>query len=247
MKGSNPTLREDVFRVPVTGHDTSATLTVNGVIAKSGLLLVLLLAGAGYTWHMVQSNPGSPEIWMPWLIGSLITGFVLGIAISFVSRLAPFLAPVYAVVQGVFLGALSSMLNVKYEGIALQAVALTMGVFIAMLLAYRAGLIKATEKFKAVVLAGTIGIVITYGLTLLLGLFGVSVPYIHGSGPIGIGFSLVCITFASLNLIIDFDFIESMQSIGAPKSTEWYASFGLLVTVVWLYIEILRLLAKLRR
>ncbi|MCC7433581.1 MAG: Bax inhibitor-1/YccA family protein [Methanoregulaceae archaeon] len=248
MRGSNPTLREDVFhRVAVTGHDSSATMTVNGVIMKSSLLLLFLLAGASYTWYMVASNPAQPEVWMPWLLGSLIVGFILGLVISFVPRTAAFLSPVYAVAQGVFLGALSSMLNQRYEGIALMAVALTMGVFVSMLLAYRAGLIKATEKFKSVVIACTLGIVVTYGLTLLLGLFGVQVPYIHSSGPIGIVFSLFCITIASLNLIIDFDFIEQMQALGAPKATEWYASFGLLVTVVWLYIEILRLLAKLRR
>lgn len=248
MRGSNPTLREDVFqRVAVTGHDSSASLSVNGVIMKSALLLLLLVAGAGYTWHMVLSQPGDPQVWMPWLLGSLVVGFVLALVISFVPRTAPFLSPVYAVAQGVLLGALSSMLNLKYPGIALQAVALTMGVFVAMLLAYRAGLIKATEKFKSVVLACTLGIMATYGITLLLGLFGVAVPYIHAAGPIGIVFSLFCVTIASLNLIIDFDFIESMQAQGAPKATEWYAAFGLLVTVIWLYIEILKLLAKLRR
>lgn len=248
MRGSNPTLREDVFqRVAVTGHDSSASLSVNGVIMKSALLLLLLVAGAGFTWHMVQSQPGDPQVWMPWLLGSLVVGFVLALVISFVPRTAPFLSPVYAVAQGVLLGALSSMLNLKYPGIALQAVALTMGVFVAMLLAYRAGLIKATEKFKSVVLACTLGIMATYAITLLLGLFGVAVPYIHAAGPIGIVFSLFCVTIASLNLIIDFDFIESMQAQGAPKATEWYAAFGLLVTVIWLYIEILKLLAKLRR
>lgn len=247
MRGSNPTFREGALdRIGITGGDTTASFSINGVIWKSAFLLLLVIAGAGFTWQMVQSNPGQPEIFMPWLIGSLIAGFVLGLIISFKPNTAPALAPVYAVVEGVFLGAISSFLNLQFPGIAMQAVTITLGVFVAMLMAYRAGLIKATEKFKSVIVACTIGIMIAYGLSLLLRLFGTSMPFIHESGPIGIGFSLFCVTIASLNLIIDFDFIENMEAQRVPKSAEWYASFGLLVTLVWLYIEILRLLSKLR-
>lgn len=248
MRGSNPTFREEALdRIGITGSDTTAAFSINGVIWKSALLLLLVIAGAGFTWQMVQANPAQPEIFMPWLIGSLVIGFILALIISFKPNTAPALSPVYAVVEGVFLGAISSFLNLQYPGIAMQAVTLTMGVFIAMLMAYRAGLIKATEKFKSVVIACTMGIMVAYGLSLLLRLFGTTMPFIHESGPIGIGFSLVCVTIASLNLIIDFDFIEEMAAQRVPKSAEWYASFGLLVTVVWLYIEILKLLAKLRR
>lgn len=247
MRGSNPTLNEDAFhRVSVTSGSSTGTLTANGVAMKAGLLILLLIAGAGFTWQMVASQPNNPEIWMPWLLGSLVIGFILALVISFVPRTAPFLTPVYAVVEGVLLGAISAFLNLKFPGIAMQAVALTMGVFVSMLMAYRAGLIKATEKFKSIVLACTLGIAVTYLLSLGLRLFGLNMPFIHESGAIGIGFSLFCVTIAALNLIIDFDFIESMEAQGAPKASEWYAAFGLLVTLVWLYLEILKLLAKTR-
>jgi uncharacterized YccA/Bax inhibitor family protein len=159
------------------------------------------------------------------------------------------LSPVYAVAQGVVLGTISSAMELqpKYQGLTFLAVSLTMGVFVAMLLAYRAGLIKPTEKFKSIVIGATLGIGVTYLLSLGLGLFGIRMPFIHDSGLFGIGFSLFVVSIAALNLILDFDFIEKAAEMPADKKMEWYAAFGLLVTLVWLYIEILRLLAKLRR
>jgi uncharacterized YccA/Bax inhibitor family protein len=159
---------------------------------------------------------------------------------------SPVLAPAYALVEGLFLGALSAFFEARFPGIVIQAVMLTFGTLFALLFAYRSGLIKATENFKLGVAAATGGIFLIYVASFLLGLFGIKVPYIHESGIIGIGFSLFVVVIAALNLVLDFDFIESGVEAGAPKYMEWFGAFGLMVTLVWLYVEFLRLLAKLR-
>jgi uncharacterized YccA/Bax inhibitor family protein len=157
-----------------------------------------------------------------------------------------FTAPIYALLEGLFLGGISAIFEAQYPGIVIQAVSLTFGTLFCLLLAYRSGIIKVTENFKLGVAAATGGIALIYLATLVLGLFGVRMPFIHESGLIGIGFSLFVVVIAALNLVLDFDFIESGAKSGAPKYMEWYAAFGLMVTLIWLYIEILRLLAKLR-
>ena len=183
---------------------------------------------------------------VPWMIGSAIGGFVLALITVFKKTAAPITAPLYALVEGVFLGVLSAMFEILYPGIVFQAVTLTFGTLLALLLAYKTGFIKATENFKLGVIAATGGIAIIYLATFVLGFFGINIPFIHGSGTFGIAFSVFVVIIAALNLVLDFDFIESGAERGAPSYMEWYAAFGLLVTLIWLYIEILRLLSKLR-
>ncbi len=250
MRGSNPTLNEGAFRrMTVVGASPAEIFTVNGVVLKTGGLLAIVVAVAAYMWNLVQKNPGDVGGMMPILLGACLVGLVLAFVISFFPAVAPFLSPVYAAAQGVVLGTISSSLELqpKYQGLTFLAISLTMGVFVAMLLAYRARIIKPTEKFKSVVIGATLGIFVTYMLSLGLGLFGIRMPFIHDSGPIGIAFSLFVVGLAAMNLILDFDFIEKAAEMPAEKKMEWYAAFGLLVTLVWLYIEILRLLSKLRR
>jgi uncharacterized YccA/Bax inhibitor family protein len=156
-------------------------------------------------------------------------------------------APLYAVLEGLFLGGISALYELKFQGIVIQAVALTFGTLAALLLAYKSRLIKVTENFKLGVVAATGGIALVYLISIGLGFFGIRMPYLHDSGPIGIGISVFIVIVAALNLVLDFDFIEQGAAQGAPKYMEWYAAFGLLVTLIWLYLEILRLLAKVRR
>jgi uncharacterized YccA/Bax inhibitor family protein len=179
------------------------------------------------------------------MIGGGIGGFIFALATIFKKTWAPFTAPIYAVLQGLMLGGISSMMNAEFKGIVIQAVALTFGTLFALLFAYRSGLIKVTENFRLGVVAATGGIFIAYLLSFVLGLFGVNIGFMHSNGPIGIIVSLVIVVVAALNLVLDFDFIESGAESGAPKYMEWYAAFGLMVTLIWLYLEFLRLLSKL--
>lgn len=233
----------------IVGNAPAEIFSVNGVIMKTGILLALVIAAAAFMWNMVQTNPGNVGNMMPLLLGSCVVGFILALIVGFVPSTAPFISPVYAVVQGVVLGTVSSAfeLQPKYQGLTFLAVSLTLGVFVAMLLAYRARIIRPTEKFKSIVIGATMGIMVTYLLSFGLGLAGIKMPFIHDSGVIGIGFSLFVVGLAAMNLILDFDFIEKAAELPAERKMEWYAAFGLLVTLVWLYIEILRLLTKLRR
>lgn len=178
--------------------------------------------------------------------GGAIGGLVLALITVFKKTWAPVTAPLYALVEGFFLGAISAVYNAQFGGIVMQAVMLTFGILFALLFAYRSGLIKATENFKLGVVAATGGIALVYLASIALGFFGIKIPLIHESGLVGIGFSLFVVVIASLNLVLDFDFIESGVEQGAPKYMEWYGAFGLMVTLVWLYLELLRLLSKLQ-
>ena len=203
---------------------------------------------AAFAWNQALGADGTPAPgFAVYVWGGAIGGLVLAIVTAFKKEWSPVTAPLYALVEGFFLGAISALYNHLYEGIVLQAVMLTFGIMFALLFAYRSGLIKATENFKLGVAAATGGIALIYIATIVLGLFGIKIPYIHDSGLIGIGFSLFVVVVASLNLVMDFDFIESGVEAGAPKYMEWYGAFGLMVTLVWLYLELLRLLSKLRR
>jgi uncharacterized YccA/Bax inhibitor family protein len=175
-----------------------------------------------------------------------IAGFVVAMVLCFKHNWAPVLAPVYAVLEGLFLGGISAMYAARFGGIVFQAVALTFGTLFALLAAYQAGFIRATEKFKLGIFAATGGIALVYFASIILGFFGVHIPGIFGSGMVGIGFSIVVVVIAALNLVLDFDMIEQGARAGAPKYMEWYGAFGLMVTLVWLYLEILRLLSKLK-
>ena len=181
-----------------------------------------------------------------YLIFGCLGGFCVALVCIFNQRLSPVFAPIYAGLEGLCLGALSAMFEYMYPGIVLQAVGLTFGTFVALLAAYSSGLIKATENFKLGVVAATGGICVLYLATILLGFFGVEMPFIHETGWAGILFSVFVVIIAALNLVLDFDFIETGCDRGAPKYLEWYAAFGLMVTLIWLYLEILRLLAKAR-
>lgn len=249
MRTSNPALSDKAFRVdqPVAG---AKAMTINGTVNKTGILLCLLWVAAIFTWEKAmgaaRSGTFNPAEFYPWMIGGSIGGLVIALVTVFKKTLAPYTAPLYAVAQGLVLGVLSAFFEMQFPGIVFQAVLLTFGTLVALLIAYRTGVIKATENFKMGVAAATGGIFVVYLISMVLGFFGVSIPLIHESGIVGIGFSLFVVVIAALNLVLDFDFIESGAAQGAPKYLEWYGAFGLLVTLVWLYIELLRLLSKLR-
>lgn len=252
MRTANPALNDAAFRSESYDSPRSQTMTVNGAVLKTGILTALLLAAAGVSWSIVFPNGvgdgmsvNRPAMLMS-IFGGLIVGFIASLVICFSPKTSPYVAPIYAVAEGALLGAFSGFFEGQYQGMVLQAGLLTVGVLVTMLLAYTSGLIRATEKFKMGVIAATGAICLVYLATIVLSLFGIAVPYIHAAGPIGIGFSVIVVVIAALNLILDFDVIESGARANAPKYMEWYGAFGLMVTLVWLYIEILRLLLKLR-
>lgn len=245
MRTANPALNAKTFEGMERIGDPTKVMTLDGTVNRTGLLLVLLIIAAGWTWTMFV-NSGSPATVLPWMLGGLVGGLVLGLVTIFVKTWAPVTSPLYAVCEGLALGGISAMFEAQYPGIVIQAVALTFGTLFGLLMAYRSGLIKATENFKLGVVAATGSIFLIYLVGFVLSFFGIAIPYIHQSGLIGILFSLFVVVVAALNLVLDFDFIEKGVAGGAPKYMEWYAAFGLMVTLIWLYLEILRLLAKLR-
>jgi uncharacterized YccA/Bax inhibitor family protein len=240
MRTGNPALKESVFTDSVV-RNGGETMTINGTVNRTGLLILLTVGAAWFSWS--RSAEGVPNPYIP--IGAL-GGFIVGLITIFKKNIAPVTAPIYAVLEGLFLGGLSAILEARFPGIAAQATFATLGTLAGLLLAYRSGLIRATENFKLGVFSATAGIALLYLVSFMLGFFGKSIPFIHEGGLLGIGFSIFVVIIAALNLVLDFDFIENGAEIGAPKYMEWYAAFGLLVTLVWLYIEIIRLLAKLR-
>lgn len=242
MRTANPALNDQVFRD--AGQAAAAdAMTINGTVNKTGLMLLLLIASASYTWS--QFMEGNVEAMSLWMTVGIIGGLVVAMVTVFKRTWAPVTAPLYAVLEGFALGGLSAVLEASYPNIVIQAVALTFGTAGSLLVAYKSGVIKATENFKLGVFAATGGVALVYLVGMIMGFFGASIPYIHENGLIGIGFSLVVVVIAALNLVLDFDFIEKGAEAGAPKYMEWYAAFGLMVTLIWLYIEILRLLSKL--
>lgn len=251
MRTSNPTLNDKAFLDMAAGD--ADTMTLNGTVNKTAMLLVMAMITATITWNMVQPGIGigdQPQInplLFPLMIGGAIAGLVFVIIGVFKKTATPIVAPLYALAEGLFLGGISVFFEMQFPGIVLQAVGLTFGTLFALLMAYKSGLIKATENFKLGVVAATGAICLLYLINLGMNLLGFGgMGFIHDSSPIGIGFSLVVVTIAALNLVLDFDFIENGVEAGAPKYMEWYGAMGLMVTLVWLYIEFLRLLAKLR-
>jgi uncharacterized YccA/Bax inhibitor family protein len=220
-------------------------MTLQGTVNRTGLLLLCVVATAAWTWGLAHSE--TPEAAFPWMIGGLFGGLVTALATIFKRSWAPITAPLYALFEGLALGGISAFFDRSYHGIAIQAVGLTFGVLFVMLVAYRTGVIRATERFKLGVIAATGGIALFYLVAMVLSLFHVNVGILYNSSPIGIGFSIFVVIVAALNLVLDFDMIETGVRIGAPKYMEWYGAFGLMVTLIWLYLEILRLLAKSRR
>ncbi|MGO0999841.1 Bax inhibitor-1/YccA family protein [Lysobacter sp. CA196] len=249
MRSGNPALKDSTFLDLGTGsvvRGGDQVMTLNGTVNKTGVLLLLTVITASFAWSQVQITELGAVGAGPYVWGGAIGGLILALVTTFKKTWAPVTAPLYALVEGFFLGAISSIFEAKFPGIVIQAVMLTFGTLFALLFAYRSGLIKATENFKLGVAAATGGIFLIYLATMVLGLFNINIPYIHESGLIGIGFSLFVVVVAAMNLVLDFDFIETGVEQGAPKYMEWYGAFGLMVTLVWLYIEFLRLLSKLQ-
>ncbi len=252
MKSSNPYLREKALRHMDRAETADGTMTINGTLNKISLLLLIVIGCATFTWNWVMS-PGSGNVVGnnlaaagPWIIGGIIGALGLSLLISFKPHLAPVLAVPFAICEGLLLGAISASYQVAaYPNIVLHAVLLTVGVSLSMFLLWRSGAVKVTDKFRSIAMGAMGAIFLIYLLTFALSFFGVNIPMIHGSGPIGIGFSLVVLVVVSMMLMVDFDLIQRMSQSGAPKSMEWYGAFALLVTLVWLYLEMLRLLSKL--
>ncbi|HNV84760.1 MAG TPA: Bax inhibitor-1/YccA family protein [Arenimonas sp.] len=243
MRSGNPALNQKTFE-GLENH-SSEVMTINGTVNKTSMLLAIVVITSLYTWSKAQSLDG-PGAAIPLVLGGAIGALIVAFITIFKKTWSPVTAPLYAGLEGLALGGISAFYEAQYPGIVLQAVTLTFGTLAALLMAYRSGLIKVTENFKLGVVAATGGIAILYLINIVMGFFGHSMGFIHNSGWIGIGFSAVVVVVASLNLVLDFDFIESGAEQGAPKYMEWYASFGLILTLVWLYLELLRLLSKLR-
>ena len=238
FRSGNPTLSEKVFQQSDQAVSTGEKMTITGTVNKIGILFLLLLIGASISWYM----PSQGFMW-----GGAIGGFIVAMVTVFKKEWSTVTAPIYAGLEGLFLGAISVVYAGAYDGIVFNAVALTMGIFAAMLMTYRSGLIEVTKKFRMGVIAATGGVALVYFASIILGFFGVNLSLVTGSGWMGIGFSLLVIVIAAMNLVLDFDLIDQGAEYGAPKYFEWYTAFGLIITLVWLYIEILRLLGKLQR
>ena len=243
MKTANPALGENTFR-EVSGF-AGDTMTVSGTVNKAGILMLLCVASAAWTWNRFFAT-GDPASVAPMMVVGGIGGFILALVTIFKKQWAGITSPLYALAQGALLGGISAMFEMRFRGIAIQAVMLTFGTLVAMLLAYRTGLIKVTEKFRLGVVAATGGIALFYLAQFVLGFFGITFHTVNSSSPIGIGFSLLVVGVAALNLVLDFDLIENGARYNAPKYMEWYSAFALMVTLIWLYLEMLRLLSKFR-
>ena len=239
MRSGNPALKATTFtQAPSLGSDK--VMSIQGTVNKTFLLLLITVFSASWVWD-------NPVRFLPFIWLGVIGGLIVALVTVFKKELSPITAPIYALVEGLVLGAISAIFERTYPGIVIQAVALTFGTLFCLLMAYKSRLIKVTENFKLGVVAATGGIFLIYLVSFIMGFFGKTIPFIHEGGFIGIGFSLFVVVIAALNLVLDFDFIEKGAEYGAPKYMEWYGAFALMVTLIWLYLEILRLLSKTRR
>jgi uncharacterized YccA/Bax inhibitor family protein len=243
MKTSNPALNAQIFQGERAAFGESMTL--DGTVNKTGILLVCVGLTAAWAWHVFMQTRSAASV-LPLMWIGLIGGLIFAMITIFKKTWAPVTAPAYSMLEGLALGSISAVLEVRFPGIAMQSVGLTFGTLLVLLVAYRSGLIPVTQKFRLGVVAATGAIMLLYIAEMVLGFFGIHFASINGSGLMGIGFSVVVVIIAALNLVLDFDFIESGVRAQAPKYMEWYGAFGLIVTLVWLYIEILNLLAKVR-
>lgn len=247
-KSSNPALKENIFHKDFSY--SSEAMTINGTMNKTALMLLIVMAGAIFTWNKffaaIAVNPeGGAAAVMPWLIVGGIGGLITALVTAFRPQSSGISAPIYAIFEGLLLGGISAIFESMYTGIVMRAVALTLAVFLAMLFLYRSGIIKVTEKLKMGIFAATAGIAVVYLVSFIGGFFGMEFSFLHGNSNFSIGFSLLVVAIAAFNLVLDFSFIENAAEQGAPKYMEWYGAFGLMVTLIWLYLEILRLLSKL--
>ena len=218
-------------------------MTAKGSTNKTLFLLAILIISSLASWKIVAANP---SLAMPFMWGGLIVGFIVAIVTVFKPNISPITGPIYAVVEGGVVGTLTLMFESSYPGIGLQALFITVGIFVGMLLLYGYRIIRVTDKFKKIVVGLTFGIMIVYLISIIANLFGTPVPYIHEGGAVGIGFSLFVIAIAAMNLLLDFNFIEEGEKNRLPQYMEWFGAFMLLVTIIWLYLEVLKLLAKVR-
>jgi uncharacterized YccA/Bax inhibitor family protein len=246
FKSSNPVLTDKAFEKSVQAYDGEALkMTVQGTLNKFFLLSLLVIGAASITWSAFFQGR-DVTTWM--LVGG-IGGFIVALVLIFNPSKGAFLAPVYAILEGIFVGAASAYYNYAFQktapGIIFQAVGITFGTVIAMFLLYRFQIIKVTEQFKSIVLTATLGVAIFYGIAFVLSLFQVNIPFLHQGSTMGILFSLFVVGLASMNLILAFDRVEKGVSMGVPKYMEWYSAFGLVIVIIWLYLEVLRLLSKI--
>ena len=244
FRSNNPILKESAFTGELAGGQT---MTVQGTVNRVGILLLCVVVGAAWTWGL--SHSPEPEAALPWTFGGLIGGLAMAIVTIFKKNWSPITSPIYALLEGLVLGGVSAFFEKSYPGIAVQAISLTFGVMFVMLLAYKFRIIQATRGFVLGVIIATGGIALVYAANMILSIFSPSHQFsvLNAATPLGIGISIFVVIVAALNLIIDFDFIERAAQAGAPKYMEWYGAFGLMVTLIWLYMEILRLLSKIRR
>ncbi|MGE5108532.1 MAG: Bax inhibitor-1/YccA family membrane protein [Sphingobacteriales bacterium] len=244
FKSGNPTLSEKAFQTAVV-TDMQNVMTVRGTLNKFGFLFVMMMATAVFSWKYYYDGANV----MPLILLGAFGGLIVALVITFKKQWSPYLAPAYGLLEGLFVGSISAYYDyafrTTYPGIVMHAVGITFAVTIAMFLLYNFRIIQATQKFKAVIFTATAGIAVFYLITWVLSFFGINIPFLYQGSAIGIAFSLFVVGIAALNLILDFDMIEQGAAQGAPKYMEWYGGFGLLVTLVWLYLEILRLLSKL--
>ncbi|MFO8053333.1 MAG: Bax inhibitor-1/YccA family protein [Candidatus Omnitrophota bacterium] len=238
MRSGNPALKGNSFSQ--LSQSGAGAMSLQGTVNKTFILLGLTFLSSWWVWQ-------NPAQFIPFMLPAVIIGFIVAMVTIFKKEWSPLTAPIYALVEGVFLGAISAIFEKQYPGIVVQAVGLTFGVLFCLLLAYKSKMIKVTKNFRLGVVAATGGIALLYFINIVMSFFGTRISFIHESGLLGIGFSLFVVVIASLNLVLDFDFIEKGSESGAPKYMEWYGAFGLIVTLIWLYLEILRLLAKLQR
>ncbi|MDR2564112.1 MAG: Bax inhibitor-1/YccA family protein [Prevotellaceae bacterium] len=249
-KSSNPVFGDNVLN-KLKGSKSlvgEGNMTIAGTVQKTGLLTAMTILAGAYTWKMVYGAISVSTV-IPWMLGGAIAGLVFSLIIVYRPKTAPYLSILYAAAEGLFLGAISALFEVafaeKFPGIVVTAVCITLLTALVMLFVYQTRLIKVTNKLRSVVVVATFSVVIFYCLGMLLRLFGVNLDLIYGTSLLSIGISVVIVIIAAFNLLLDFDFIEKGAAAGAPKYMEWYGAFGLMVTLVWLYMEILRLLAKI--
>lgn len=243
-------MKDSVFSDAARTTTSAESMTINGTANKTLLLLLLAVAGGAYTWK-IFTDAINPNAFMPWMIGGLIGAFIVSLIVIFKPKTAPWAAPIYAALEGLFLGAISAWFNYAYAeafpGIVITAVCITFLTLFLMLLLYRTGVIKVTDKLRSGIIIATGSVALFYLATLVMSFFGANMDAVWGSGLLSIGISVVIVIIAAMNFLLDFDFIERGARAGAPKYMEWYGAFGLMLTVVWLYLEILKLLGKLAR
>lgn len=249
--------------LPVQGR----TMTMGGTLAATGVLFALILAAGAFGWSQVhqtsalvvdangnavlnaagQQTFANSTTFPSWLVFAMFIALGVGMVTAFKPKLSPFTSPIYALLYGAVLGAVSAVYNQEWNGIVVQAIGATLGVFFVMFLLYATRIVRVTPKFVLTVVCATGGILVMYLVSWIASIFGADIQFWNEPSPLGIGISIVIVIVAALNLALDFAFIESASKSGAPKYMEWYGAFGITVTIVWLYLEILRLLSLLRR